>query len=276
MQHRRRKPHVAAAKGAVAPNAPSAPRCQEAYRQCLPDIQAIKPAELVEIDLDIFDAVSTILMALPRCRELRPLFTMLRGFDLRAFDKLESYALATAHLEISRLLLEGDAASAHQKTPQYEQTLREIAQSLPATGHASLKTSAPSCSLTERALTLLENAHHLRASLEPLTINKHNRDDLADVIEAELHAELLLTFASGAVPEEGQLAHVMDERARAFTLVFNTYENQTRAAIKYLERNQDKLDDWAWQHACRQAADFLAVETAKLGMGLGMGGGEKN
>ncbi len=71
---------------------------EEAFRELLPEMDALSEAELVVPTVDIMSAVSIVLGVLPRLRGLRgELERQLPHFDLVRFDRLESYAKALHH-----------------------------------------------------------------------------------------------------------------------------------------------------------------------------------
>ncbi len=72
---------------------------EEAYSVVAHEIAAVPDESLLPVNIDIVSAVITVRGALPEIRAMRPEFQKVLGdFDLVAFDKLETYALALFHL----------------------------------------------------------------------------------------------------------------------------------------------------------------------------------
>jgi hypothetical protein len=64
----------------------------------LPEFQALMPDDIVQVNLDIASAVSTVFGLLPKLRAHRDDITdTLIGFNLEQFDRLEDYAMALSH-----------------------------------------------------------------------------------------------------------------------------------------------------------------------------------
>lgn len=74
----------------------------QALMRLLPELKALPAQDLVQVQLDIPEAVATVLGSLPEIRALRgEIEGSMKGFDLTSVDKLEDYALALsdAHTE---------------------------------------------------------------------------------------------------------------------------------------------------------------------------------
>jgi hypothetical protein len=73
-------------------------RFQEAYDKLRAEVQGVQPSDYSIINVDIPNAITTVLGALPGIRALRPrIVAELSQFDIARFDKLETYALALGH-----------------------------------------------------------------------------------------------------------------------------------------------------------------------------------
>jgi hypothetical protein len=71
---------------------------EDAFRELLPEMDALSDAELVAPTVDIMSAVAVVLGVLPRLQALRPQIEKeLATFDLARFDRLELYAKALHH-----------------------------------------------------------------------------------------------------------------------------------------------------------------------------------
>jgi hypothetical protein len=76
----------------------------EAYERVKADLAALKPEDLLQVNLDIPTAVTAILGVLPEVTVLRERMTKeLPSFDLATFDKMEDFALALSFAQTNFL-----------------------------------------------------------------------------------------------------------------------------------------------------------------------------
>jgi len=73
-------------------------RLRDAFERLLPEIEALPESELVTINLDIPQVVTSALGSWKEIASFRDKVAAdLPSFDLTRFDKVETYALATGH-----------------------------------------------------------------------------------------------------------------------------------------------------------------------------------
>jgi hypothetical protein len=77
----------------IPPDVSSEALVAEAYERVRAQLEALLPKQLLQVNLDIPAAVTTVLGVLPKVNALRPQLQALPTFDLAAFDRLEDYAL---------------------------------------------------------------------------------------------------------------------------------------------------------------------------------------
>lgn len=71
---------------------------EAAYKSTLPEMAALGQSGLSPINVDVVNAVTTVLACLPELRAIRPeIEKHLPTFNLQRFDKLEQYTLALNH-----------------------------------------------------------------------------------------------------------------------------------------------------------------------------------
>jgi hypothetical protein len=71
---------------------------EAAFDQLLAEITAVPESELLQLNLDVLEVVTTVLGRLPMIRAMREeIDATFKRFDLARFDKLERYALALSH-----------------------------------------------------------------------------------------------------------------------------------------------------------------------------------
>jgi hypothetical protein len=67
---------------------------EQAYARVAPELRELRNDKLLPINLDVSDAVITVLGVVPKVLALRPQLAELSGFDISQVDRLKDYALA--------------------------------------------------------------------------------------------------------------------------------------------------------------------------------------
>lgn len=217
-------------------------RFREAYEAVLPEMLALPPERIVTMNIDVLEAVTTVMGSLPEIRALRPQIETLPKADLKAFDRLETYALALVH---------ANALFAAASAP---------AQSLPALAEAGVKLrdrlASDATALGKRGLldsTLLDQlkgavgyknlAHDLLTLAAMLRgawdrIQSKTPVTLGELDEAEQLADRLLWGIGERAQSPERIAEQKDRRQRAFTLFYRTYDD-VRRSVEYLRWNEE-------------------------------------
>lgn len=103
------------AVSAPAPSTPSLHRYRDAYERAFPATQALKPEDIISVNLDVPSAVTTTLGKLPAILSLRSeVAKHLPTFELSSLDLLETYTLALG--QAHALFLGASAAPAQLAT----------------------------------------------------------------------------------------------------------------------------------------------------------------
>ena len=219
-----------------------------AYDQVLAEIRAVPDSLLMPITVDIPSTVTKALGAWREIRALREEISGLPKFDLAAFDKLETYALALAHANTRYLAASEPLAPLSElfdEAVKRRETLASDAQALAQRGLLNgqkLKDLKGAVGYKNVAQDLLTLAELVRANYPSLA------GKTAVTVEELDRVEVLAYQVLDAVGERDQgpavVAESNDLRQRAFALFGRTYE-QARRAIAYLRFEQGDLDDIA-------------------------------
>jgi hypothetical protein len=219
---------------------------EEGYERVKSDLDALAPEALIPVNLDVQVAVTTILGALPEIRGLRDrMVRELPAFDVKGFDKLEDYAQALAFAQSKFQFAAqpaGDVDAVSTEASRLREKLVANAQALALSGlfdgncleqlkgGNGYKNVAQDLQALSTAMR--ENWANIQGK-SPLT---------ADDVQAASRIALRLTRVVG-LREQGPvlLAAATELRLRAFTLLFQTYE-EARAAVGYLRRREDDAD----------------------------------
>jgi hypothetical protein len=214
----------------------------EALERVKDDLAALRPEELVQVNLDIKQAVSTIIGALPEIRALRDRFvTELPTFNMEAFDKLEDYAWALSYAQALHLTATGpsdDLESLNEDAIRLRDRLLADATSLSKHG---LLDGAPLAELKgvngykNLAQDLQVLATMMQAAWPTIQGKCPTR---AEDLPLALRTSARL-FRVVGLREQGpaQIEAAADRRQRAFTLTLRVYED-VRRAVGYLRARQ--------------------------------------
>ena len=213
-----------------------------AYERVKADFARLRVDELVQVNLDIPTAVTTIIGVLPEVAALRPRIEKeLVAFDLAEFDKLEDYAWALSYAHTmflmatqppddlpvlnaeatklrDRLLIDARSLAQHR--------LVDDGQLEKLKGFAGYKNLAQDLQILSFALQA--NWANIQGKT-PTT---------AEDLQTALRLSARLTRVVG-LREQGpqQLAEATERRLRAFTLTIRVYE-EARQTIGYLLRSR--------------------------------------
>src|SRR5262249_15274103 len=80
----------------------SSSRFRAAFERVRAEILAVPPSEIIQVNVDVAHAVTTILGALPAIAAYRVQFKALPEFDFKSIDRLEDYALAAMEVHCAR------------------------------------------------------------------------------------------------------------------------------------------------------------------------------
>ena len=221
----------------------------EAFQRVKADLAALAPDELVQVNLDVQAATGVILGVLPGVRALRDrLAAELPAFDLKAFDKLEDYALALRFAQ--------GAFQTATLPPDDLELLTAEASKLRERLLADANALALHGLVDPRKLEQLKGAKGFKNVAQDLeTLSQALQESwsqiqgkspiVAEDLQAASRIGTRLTRVLG-LRDQGPavLAVATDQRLRAFTLLLRAYE-ETRFAVRYLRRREDDADSIA-------------------------------
>lgn len=228
------------------PNVSDEVLAAEVFEKVRADFAKFEPEELLQVNLDVPSAVSTILGVAPKVKALREQIQKdLPNFDLAAFDKLEDYALAFKFANTSYLMAsrpQDDLIALSEEAAQLRDMLAADAQALSKRG---LVDGGP--------LAKLKGANgykNIAEDLEMLSQTMHNSwtkiqgksaTTMEDVETASKMSTRLMRIVGEREEAPTVLANATDLRLRAFTLLIRTYDD-ARRAVTYLRSREGDAD----------------------------------
>jgi hypothetical protein len=217
-------------------------RGDEALARVRGELELLDQQKLMRFNVDARSASDTVLNALPRLCELRPLVAKeLPAFDLKRFDRLEDYALALSFTD--------EAVRNEAPAEDHRASLREVATDLRNTLRDDAKVLAQRQLIAAAEFAELKGgtgfrslAHDLELLRRVLQGNWSRIDGKSAVTKKDLQAARrmskdLLGVLAGRESAAPGLANALDLRQRAFTVLAQVYD-ETRAAIVYVRRHQ--------------------------------------
>lgn len=210
------------------------------------DLAALEPEDLVQVNLDVTAAVTTVLGVLPEVRAVREdIARHLPTFDLSAFDKLEDYTLALHSAQT-------DYLTATQPPDDLEE-LSDAATKMRDRLHRDALALAGHGLVDEAPLAQLKGGNsykNMAQDLEILSrvmtaswerIQGKSATTIEDLQTASRMSTRLMRIVG--LREQGPviLAAAADHRLRAFTKMLTVYED-ARRAVGYLRARQGDAD----------------------------------
>jgi hypothetical protein len=236
---------------APAPNADGSPsfhRYREAYERAAPAAQALKAEDLITINIDVPSAVTTAVGALPQIMPFREKAAALPGFDVSAFDQLETYTFATG---VAHTLYMGASAGPAELVKLNEQAmdLRNIlyadAVALATRGLISgdrIGEFKANIGYKNLAFDLMALSGVIRQSWDKI-VGK-TAITLGDLDQADLLCDQIVNAVGTKEQAPVVAAESSTQRQRHFTLFVNAYD-QVRRAISFLRWDEDDLESIA-------------------------------
>jgi len=219
-------------------------RAQQNFVRALPKLRELAEAELLHINVNVASSVTTVLRSVPRIQSLRTsLEEALREFDFGAIDLLDRYAWALRHTHTEYLACSRPLSCPSELCDEAETLRQELLRTASAL--------VARCVIDGARLgqvSYLNSYADLASDLEALaSILEHGRRQLVDksrVKEDELDRARWL--AQHIVADDGghseSRAQARDLRARAFTLLFRSYD-EVRRGIVYLRWNDNDAEE---------------------------------
>jgi hypothetical protein len=220
-------------------------RYQEAFDRALPASQALDAKALTIINIDVPSAVTLTVGKLPGIMALRDQAQALPGFDVSAFDQLETYTLAIgqAHSTYMRSSASPEAIVAlNEKGMQLRTTLYTDAVALVTRKLLSgdrIKEFKANIGYKNLAFDLMALAGLLRSKWDEISSRTAITTDELD--QAELISDQLISAVGTREDVPADVAAVSLQRQRNFTLFLKAYD-QVRRAVTFLRWNEDDSD----------------------------------
>lgn len=211
---------------------------RKAYEELLEEIRAVPEEQVMQINVDIPSAVTSVLGALPEIMTLRPRMVGLAEFRLTHLDKLGKYAMAMDHANTVHLMQSKSPAAVAELVKQCErkrEVLLSDANNAAARGlidGGSLKELRGINSYRNLVFDLFALAHLLRSNWSSL--EGKTALTLAELLEAEQLADQLNTALGLREQGPAVAGPTAEIRSRAYTLFMQAY-NAVRRAVQYLE-----------------------------------------
>jgi len=215
---------------------------EDAYARVKPELAELAQDELVKVNLDASAALQTILGVLPRVKALREqIVRELPAFDIASFDRLEDYALAFGVTQTAFLMATKPPSELRPLTEEAVQLRETLLKDAQALARRSLIDGAQLARLKgvngyKNIAQDLQILSSILSAAWPIIQGKSGTT--SDELKTASQLSTRLSRIVG-LREQGaaHLATVTDDRLRAFTLVFRTYE-AARRAVGYLRARQ--------------------------------------
>jgi hypothetical protein len=232
----------------TADSSPTLHRYREAYERAAPSAQALKAEDLITINIDVPTAVTTAVGALPQIMTFRDQAAALNGFDVSAFDQLETYTMATG---VAHTLYMGASAGPEQLVQlnelamQLRNTLYADAVALATRGLISgdrIGEFKANIGYKNLAFDLMALSGVIRQSWDKIT--GRTAITLNDLDQADLLYDQIVSAVGTREQAPVVAAESSTKRQRHFTLFVNAYD-QVRRAISFLRWDDDDLESIA-------------------------------
>jgi hypothetical protein len=234
--------------GSVSPAADfSVSRYRQAFEALQPEVAALRDDDLMAVNIDVPNALSVVVGALPQLIALRPeLAKFSDPAPLANLDKLEAYALALGHAQT--------LAQATPSAPEAIQALGETATKLRAQLVSDMNALIGRGLIDrDQIATLKGPPGYLNLAFDLFLLAAVAREhwknisgktaiSLADIAQAEALADQLLSGVGTRERNKANAANATETRQRLFTLLVNAYD-QVRRAVVFLRWDHDDLDE---------------------------------
>lgn len=233
------------------PKKPAAPNtAAAAYKEVQSEIEAVSGDDLAVINIDIPQAVSTVLGVLPKIGALREVMVVnLPNHPMKTFDKLGTYALAAWYTHLLTL----PAASPSSPIKPLLEEAGPLREDLLSDAEALARRKLIDASVVSDIRAGQGNIDIANDLVALSALFSNNWDEVqgktaATKEEVERAGKLgPLILAALGMREQGAIvapAEAAAKRAQAFTLFMRAYD-ETRRAVSYLRWRERDADDLA-------------------------------
>jgi hypothetical protein len=208
-------------------------RFRAAYARLEPEIAAIAPEQLAHLCIDVHDAVTTVLGAVPKILRLRQQVSVLPFFDVSAMDRLLDCALALGHAH-TLYLAESKPVARLPALKQRALVLRRDLRAdmkvlirrglLPDDCLANLHDSNNPCELAADLLLMVEVLRRHSSAIAGKSAIR-----ASELNSTEQFADELVQAIGEKMQKPKRRGDAALMRRKAFTLLVTTYEQVWRA-----------------------------------------------
>ncbi|MBN1606708.1 MAG: hypothetical protein JW940_08740 [Polyangiaceae bacterium] len=221
----------------------------QTYQRLLPEIEALPADDVMQVNVDIPSAVTTVLGSLPELRDIRPeIQRQLPEFDLASFDKIEDYTLSLTYANAQYLIAISppeDLQATGSEGTVLRATLHADVMALVQRGHIDgdqIKQLKGGNGYKNIATDLLILASVLQDNWSEIEGKCATNE--AEIDRAIKLAQRILRVVGLREQAPTSVAAASDRRVRAFTLFWRAYD-QARRAVGYLRWDDDDADQVA-------------------------------
>jgi hypothetical protein len=210
------------------------------------DLASLKPDELLQVSLDIQQAVATVFGVLPGVKRLREQIAKeLPTFDIARFDKLEDYTLMLSAANAKYLAATqppDDLAPLAEEAAKMRETMLAEATLLVRRGLVSqdkldqLKGANGYKNVATDLMVLVNVMEEVWPQIQDKTLTTVDDLNTASRLSTRLTRVVGLREQNPAL-----IAEAADRRVRAYTLLLLTYDD-VRRAVAYLRDGQDDAE----------------------------------
>jgi len=225
-------------------NAGAPPRFRHAYDNLLPEMMALDPGELHQVNLDVPTVLPTVLGAWPRIHAMREqIVAHLPTFDIKRFDKIEDYTLALGHAQTEYMSAEASAEglpALNERAVEQRDLFLAIARVL-----VLWKLLQPEQLSQFRGIVGYQNVAFELMGLSSLfrkewgSVGPRTGLQLSELDDAERLGDTVLSALG--LRKTASTGEVVQLRQRAFTLFLRAYNDAVRA-ITHLRWEEDDAD----------------------------------
>ncbi len=221
-------------------------RFREAFESVRDELAALPAADLLPLNLDIPSAVVTALGCGPELKDHRArIVEELPRFDVRQFDKLETYALAAGQAHTQHLIASSPAEPIADLVAELTKTREVLVSDVSALAKRNLLDGTRLAELRgpnghkNVAFDVLLLASLLRDNWS--TIGGRTGVQVSELDRAEQAADRLASAVGFREQGPGVASASAETRQRAFTLFVQAYD-QVRRAVSYLRWDHGDAD----------------------------------
>jgi len=220
-------------------------RYRSAFERALPASQVLEVDELIPINIDVPTAIALTAGKLPGIMALRDRAKELPGFDVSAFDELETHVLATGHAHIRYMGASAEPEAIlelNERGLRLRNTLYADAVALATRNLISgdrLGDFKAAVGYKNLAFDLMALASILRDNWDKISSKTAITPD--DLDQAELIGDQLVSAVGSREETPASVAEITVQRQRNFTLFLKAYD-EVRRAVAFLRWREDDAE----------------------------------